>query len=146
VCATIASSIGLTFSKDASGAPVTAGSGNAATLAFGSISAYGACAPGNNVSCAPGASSFVASTPVDITVTKANSTSGACTLTAQLGTHDAVNTWTVGTKPVTDTAAATISTTFAYGAPTAEAVAITIPYSNTTGTISNTLNFTATAN
>lgn len=144
VSATIASSIGLTFSKDTNGAPVTAGSGNAATLAFGSISAYASCPTG--VTCTPGASSFVASTPVDITVTKANSASSNCKLFAQLGTHDAVNTWTVGGVAVTDTSAASINGTFGYGAATSETIAITIPFTNNTGTISNTLNFTTTAN
>ena len=53
------------------------------------------------------ASNFTVSSPVDVMVTKANSTSANYTLTAQLATADATNTWTVGGVTVTSAAAAT---------------------------------------
>ncbi|HWX53252.1 MAG TPA: hypothetical protein VN176_01540 [Verrucomicrobiae bacterium] len=146
VTATVNSSINLVFNNDAAGVPLSSGAGtNTATLAFGNVSAFGAIAAG--ITRSTTATTFTVSTPVDVLVSKANSASANYTLKAQLGAADAVNTWQVGGTTVTNAAQATITATGAYAANVAEAIALTIPYATANATaISNTINFTATAN
>jgi hypothetical protein len=146
VTATVNSSISLVFNSDASGVALSSGGGtNAATLAFGSVSAYGAVGAG--VTRTVAASNFTVSTPVDVFVAKSNSASANYTLNARLGVADAVNTWQVAGNTVTSAAATTITATGAYGANAAQAIALTIPFTTASGTnISNTINFSATAN
>jgi hypothetical protein len=68
-------------------------------------------------------------------------------LTAQLGSADTTNTWAVGGNTVTNAAATTLTASGAYGSNTAEAIAITVPFTTSSGTlITNTISFTATAN
>jgi hypothetical protein len=147
VTATVNSGITLVFNSDAAGVPLSSGAGtNNATLAFGNISAFGPVAVGVTRTVVAG-TSFTVSTPVDVQVSKANSTSANYTLKAQLGAADATNTWQVGGTTVTSAAAATITATGTYGANAPEAVAITVPFTTASGTaISNTINFTATSN
>ncbi|HLW53091.1 MAG TPA: hypothetical protein VKW06_09630 [Candidatus Angelobacter sp.] len=147
VTATVNSSINLVFNSDAAGVALSSGAGtNAATLAFGNVSAFGAIAAGITRTVVAG-TSFTVSTPVDVLVTKSNSTSANYTLKAQLGAADATNTWGVAGNTVTSASAATITATGTYGSNAAEAVAITIPFTTASGSvISNTINFTATSN
>ena len=146
VTATVNSSISLVFNNDVAGVALSAGAGtNTATLAFGNVSAFGAVAGG--ITRTTTATTFTVSTPVDVLVTKANSASANYTLKAQLGAADAVNTWQVGGTTVTNAAQATITATGAYGSNVAEAIALTVPFTTASATaISNTINFTATAN
>ncbi len=147
VTATVNSSLKLVFNSDGSGVPLSSGGGtNAATLAFGPVSALGPIAANITRSVVPG-TSFTVSTPVDVNVTKSNVASANYTLTANLGAADAVNTWKVGGVTVTSGPAATITATGAYAANVSEAIAITIPDTTANGTvINNTITFTATAN
>lgn len=147
VTATVNSSINLVFNSDAAGVALSSGAGtNAATLAFGNVSAFGAIAANITRSVVAG-TSFTVSTPVDVLVSKANSTSANYTLKAQLGAADATNTWQVAGNTVTSAAASTITATGTYGSNAAEAIAITVPNATAGGTsISNTINFTATSN
>lgn len=146
VTATVNSSISLVFNSDASGVALSSGAGtNAATLAFGNVSAYGAVAGG--VTRTVGASNFTVSSPVDVFVAKSNSASANYTLNARLGAADAVNTWQVAGNTITSAAASTITATGTYGSNAAEAIALTIPFTTASGTnINNTINFSATAN
>jgi hypothetical protein len=147
VTATVQGSITLVFNNDASGVPLSSGAGtNTATLAFGNVSAFGAVAANVTRTVVAG-TSFTVSTPVDVQVSKANSASANYTLKAQLGSADAVNTWQVAGTTVTNAAQATITATGAYAANTPNTIAITVPFATASGTvISNTINFTATAN
>jgi hypothetical protein len=147
VTATVNSAITLVFNSDAAGVALSSGAGtNNATLAFGNISAFGVVAAGITRTVVAG-TSFTVSTPVDVLVSKANSSSANYTLKAQLGTADATNTWQVGGNTVTNAAAATITATGTYGSNAAEAIAITVPFTTASPTaISNTINFTATSN
>lgn len=146
VTATVNSSINLVFNSDAAGVALTGSGTNAATLAFGNVSAFGALAAGV-ARPTPTATTFTVSSAVDVNVTKANSASANYTLKAQLGTADAVNTWQVGGATVTSAAAATVTATGTYGANSNFPVAITIPFTTASGTnISNTINYTATSN
>jgi hypothetical protein len=148
VNATVSGSIQLVFNNDGSGVNLTSGAGtSAATLDFGSVSAFGGLGSPNITRTVNGTTSFTVSTPVDVNVTKANSASANYTLTAQLGSADATNTWAVAGNTITNASATTITATGAYSSNAAEAIAITIPQATAGGTaISNTIKFTATAN
>ena len=147
VTATVNSSINLVFNSDAAGVPLSSGAGtNAATLAFGNVAAFGAIGANITRTVVAG-TSFTVSTPVDVLVTKANSSSANYTLKAQLGAADATNTWAVAGNTITSAAASTITSTGTYGSNASESIAITIPFTEASGTaISNTINFTATSN
>jgi hypothetical protein len=148
VNAKVTDSLQLVFNTDGSGVALTSGAGTStATLDFGSISAFGPLSSPKITRSVNGTTSFTVSTPVDVQVTSSNSTSANYKLTAQLGSVDATNNWTVGGVAVTNGSAALITSTGTYGANTAEAIAITVPFTTASGTaISNTINFTATAN
>ncbi|MFL6388815.1 MAG: hypothetical protein ACJ71U_15135 [Terriglobales bacterium] len=146
VTATVTGSINLVFNSDGSGLALASGAGtNAATLAFGNVSAFGAIPAG--IVRSTTASTFTVSSAVDVLVTKTNSTSANYSLTAQLGAADAVNTWSVGGVAVTNGSAAPITATGTYAANSNFPVAITVPFTTASGTlISNTINYVATAN
>jgi hypothetical protein len=146
VSATVNGSIQLVFNSDAAGVALSSGAGtNAATLAFGNVSAFGAISAG--IVRTTTATTFTVSSAVDVLVSKTNSTSANYKLTAQLGAADAVNTWQVGGVTVTNAAAATVAATGTYAANANFPVAITVPFTTASGTlISNTINYTATAN
>ncbi len=146
VTATVTASIKMVFNTDASGVTLGGAGTNAATLAFGTVSAYGTIAT-PNVTRTATATTFTVSSPFDVDVIKANSASSTYTLTAQLAAADAVNTWTVGGTPVTNASAATITTTGAYTTNVPFVLALTVPFTVADATvISNTINFTATGN
>lgn len=147
VTATVNSSINLVFNSDPAGVALASGAGtNNATLAFGNVSAFGPIGANITRTVVAG-TSFTISTPVDVLVSKANSSSANYTLKAQLGAADAVDTFAVGGTTITNAAATTITATGAYGSNVAEAIAITVPFATASGTnITNTINFTATSN
>lgn len=146
VNATVTGSINLVFNSDASGLALFSGAGtNAATLNFGSVSAFGPISAG--IVRSTTATTFTVSSAVDVLVTKTNSASANYKLTAQLGSADAVNSWAVGGVTVTNGAAAQIAATGTYGTNSNFPVAITVPFTTASGTlISNTINYVATAN
>jgi hypothetical protein len=146
VTANVTGSIQLVFNSDASGVALSSGAGtNAATLAFGNVSAFGTVAAG--VTRTVAANNFTVSSPVDVLVSKTNSASANYTLKAQLGTADATNTWSVGGVAVTSAAQATLTATGTYAANNNLPVAITIPFTSASGTsINNTINYVASAN
>jgi hypothetical protein len=144
VTANVTSSISLAFNTSTGGVALT-GTPTAASLAFGTVQAFGG-TPGPGVTITNnGTTSFTVSSPVDVIVTKANSTSANYNLTAQLTTADVVNTWTVGGVTVTAGAAAPVTASGAYGT-TNFPVAIQIPLTSPAGAISNTIKYTATSN
>ena len=145
VTATLQSSISMVFNSNAGGVTLGGAGTNAATLNFGNISAYGTLAA--NVSRSVGASSFTVSTPFNVEVDKSNSSSPNYALTAQLASADAVNTWALNGTGITNASATTVAASGAYGSPgTAYTLALTVPMSNTAASISNTIDFVATAN
>jgi|SRR5579859_972900 len=146
VTATVTGSINLVFNSDASGVALSSGAGtNAATLAFGNVSAFGPISAG--IVRSTTATTFTVSSAVDVLVSKTNSASANYTLKAQLGAADAVNTWTVGGIAVSNAAQSTLTATGTYAANSNFPVAITVPFTTASGTlISNTINYVATAN
>ncbi len=144
VTATVVGSMSMTFSTDASGITLGGSGTSAATIAFGSVQAYGGSVPaGVTKTVTP--PNWTLSTPFDVDVEIANLVSANYTLTAQLQSADATNTWKLDATTITNAGAATLTSTGSYGV-TVYTFGLTIPFGATPGAISNTLNFVATAN
>jgi len=146
VTADIAGSINLTFITDVAGFAVTGTGTGTASLPLGTVQMYGGTVP-TNVTRTPHTNvSFTLSTPIDVEVDLANSSSDSYSLVGALNAADLVNTWTFNTVAVTAGGIIPQVTAGTYGTPAAYVLAVTIPASNTSGSLSNTINFTATAN
>jgi hypothetical protein len=144
VTATVESSIGLTFENDAAGVALTGAGTNAATMALGSVSAYGPIAtPG--VTRSVSATDFTVSSPFGVKVIKANTSSANYTLAAALGSADSTNSWRINSVALT-TSSQDLGTTYSYGSSVAHTMYLTVPFTASTGAVSKVLNFTATAN
>jgi hypothetical protein len=144
VTATTVASVSLTFVTDVAGIALGSSGTSAATMAFGSVQAYGGSVPANVTKTVNGTTNWSLATPFDVVVQVANQTSSNYTLTAALASADATNTWALGATNLSTTAA-NLTSTGAYGSA-AYTFKLTIPFSAAAGAISNTLNFTATAN
>lgn len=142
----LASSINLTFVTDTSGLALTGSGTNTATLNFGTISRYST--PATHVTQTSDSTSFTVSTPFDVSVTKSNVTSANYALSAQLQTVDATNAWTIDTFPLptAPTAPASLTVTGVYASNVSHTLFLNVPFSEGAATISNTINFLATAN
>jgi len=145
VTATVASSVSLTFVTDPAGITLGGTGTSAATVAFGNVQAYGGVVPANVTKTVNGTTNWTLSTPFDVVVAVANQVSSNYTLTAQLNTADATDTWKIGASTITSASATTLTATGAYGT-TAYTLGLTIPFTKAAGAITNTLNFVATAN
>lgn len=148
---TIVPSISLTFGTDGSGISVTGAGTSSASIALGSVQAFGGSVPANVtknlVGTGPAYTAFTLATPFDVLVTQANLTSSNYTLTAELTTPDSNNTWSIDGTPVTGTSAATITGTGSYDTSTSHSLLISIPFSNNTAlSLSNGITFVATSN
>jgi len=144
VTATTVGSVSLTFVTDGAGIALGGSGTSAATIAFGSVQAYGGSVPANVTKTVNGTTNWSLSTPLDVVVQVANQTSSNYTLTGALQAADATNSWFLGATTLSTTPA-TLTSTGAYGS-TAYTFKLTIPFSEAAGAISNTINFTATAN
>jgi hypothetical protein len=146
VTADIEGSINLIFSTATSGYTVTGTGTGTASLPFGNVQMYGGTVPTNVVRTLTGKTAFTLTTPVNVEVDLANSTSANFGVLVTLTSADAVNTWSFNSIAVTDTGIVPQITTATYGLATPYNLAVTIPANNTSGTLSNSLIFTATAN
>jgi hypothetical protein len=145
VTANIQGSINLTFVTDASGLAVTGTTTSTASLPFGTVRMYGGAVPAN-VTKTVNATSFDLSTPFDVRVDLANSASTTYTLAATLAAADAINTWTLGPTNISSGASFAVTSTGAYATALPYTIKLTLPASAASGLITNTINFTATAN
>jgi len=143
VTATVTGSLNLIFSSATGGFAVT-GTGSSVTLPFGAVQMYGGTVPTGVTRTLTGITAFTLSTPINVEVDMANSPSTAYDLAASLASTDAVNTWSFNGNPVTSTPGPVV-TAATYGAPAAYILALTIPATNSTAALSNSINFTATA-
>ena len=145
VSATVASSISMTFVTDASGIALGGTGTNEATLAFGSIQAYGGVVPTGATRVVNGTTSFTYSSPFDINVAEENSSSSSYTLAALLSASSP-DTFAVDAVTLS-TSSQTITATGVYAANATHTLALTVPFSIASGTVINSnVNFTATAN
>jgi hypothetical protein len=145
VSVTVASSVSFVIQTDAAGLTLTNSGTSAVTAAFGTMSAYGGTVPTGVTRTVNAPTNWKIATPFDVVVQVANQTSSNYTLTAQLQTTDATNTWQINTTTVTAATPATLTSTGTYGT-TAYTFSLTIPFTEAAGAISNTINFVATAN
>lgn len=143
VTGTVTSSVDLTI-ESAGG--TTGGTGTAAaSSSLGSISKYGAAPTGFTL--ARGASDWTLSSTVGVKVAKANLTSTDYTLTAQLGSAPASGiVWKLNGSSLSNTAAATLTSTGSYGSTGSYSWDIVVADSAAAAAIDNTINFTATSN
>jgi hypothetical protein len=145
VTATTVASVSLVFVTDAGGITLGGSTTGTATIAFGTVQAYGGTIPAGVTRTVNGTTDWSLSTPFDVVVQVANdNTSDNYTLTAGLQSADGVNTWALG---AVDLGALPVELTAvgAYGS-TPYTFTLTIPFSENAGLISNTMNFVATAN
>jgi predicted secreted protein len=143
VTGTVASSINLTI-ESAGG--TTSGTGTAAaTSDLGSIAKYSSAPTGFTL--ARGASDWTLSSTVGVKVDKANLTSTDYTLTAQLGSAPASGiVWKLNGSTLSDSAAATLTSTGTYGSTGSYSWDIVVADSAAAAAIDNAIDFTATSN
>jgi predicted secreted protein len=143
VTGTVESSINLTI-ESAGG--TTSGTGTAAaTSALGNISKYGSAPTGFTL--ARGASDWTLSSTVGVKVDKANLTSTDYTLTAQLGAAPATGlVWKLNGSTLSDSAAATLTSTGTYGSTGSYSWDIVVADSAAAAAMDNSISFTATSN
>ena len=145
VSADVQGSINLTFVTDASGMAVTGTTTSTASLPFGAVRMHGGTVPAN-VTKTVNASSFDLSTPFDVRVDLANSPSTTYTLAAALAAADSTNTWSLGVTDISAGASHALTSTGVYATAAPYTLKLRVPASSLPGLISNTINFTATAN
>ena len=142
-----AASLTLTFSSDANGIFLGGSGTSSSTIAFGSVHAYGGVVPGGVTRSINGTTNWTLSTPIDVRVTKTGlGNSANYTMTAQLQTSGLTYTWKLGPATLTSAFPATVTAAGVYGSTTAYIFSLTIPFSASAGTVSNTLDIIVTAN
>ena len=153
-CIPLVCALSISLRSDASGIALGGSGGNAASMSFGTMRAFGGAAP-TGVTKTVGATSWTVSTPFDVNVTCSNLlTLLPCTLlltptyvlTAQLQSADTTNTWKIAGSTLSSSSALTLTSNGTYGATVAYNFALIIPFSEAAGTISNTVNFVAISN
>jgi hypothetical protein len=144
----------LVLQSDASGVALAGSGTNTTSMSLGTMQAYGGTVP-TGVTRTVGASNWTVSSPFDVKVTCTNIISElACalglspnyTLTAQLQSADSTNTWRVGSTILSSASPSTLTSSGIYASVTAYTLSLIIPFSESAGTISNTVNLVATAN
>jgi len=144
VSGTIQGSISLVFDSDGSGPALTGTGTSTATLPLGTVGV--GVTPGSGVTITPGTGNYTVSAPFDVKVAVTNSSSANFKLTAGLQTADATNTWKIGSTTITSGTTPTIIDTGTYGSDVSQTLSVQIPTSSTATSISNSINFVATAN
>jgi hypothetical protein len=147
VTETVAGSINLTFVTDGSGLAVTGTGTSTASLPFGTMKMYGGSVASGVTKTLSGTTSFSAATPFDVRVDLANSASATYVLTALLATADATNTWLIGATDISASGTASnLTSTGAYATDVAYTLHLTVPASEASGLITNSIGFTAVGN
>jgi hypothetical protein len=153
-CLPAVCSLSISVQSDASGLALGGSGSSAATMSFGSMQAFGGSVP-SGVTKAVGTSNWTISTPFDVKVGCTNLltllpctiiTSPTYNLTAQLQSSDTTNTWKIASLTLSSTTPVTLTSGGTYSVVTAFTFALTIPFTEASGTISNTVNFVAVAN
>jgi hypothetical protein len=145
-----AQTITLTFSSDPSGIVLSGSGTSAASLSFGTVQAFGGTVPsGVSKATDANARTCTLSTTVDVEVTYSRGFLGAASssysLAAQLQSADVQNTWKWQSVALS-TARSTIATNSAYSTTTPNSFSLVIPFTESAGSISNTIDVTVTAN
>jgi hypothetical protein len=139
--------LSLKFATDPSGIVLSGSGSSAVSLSFGSVQAFGGTVPsGVSKATDTNAKTSTLSTIIDVQVSYSGilPSSTSYTLTAQLQSADLQNTWKWQSIALS-TGSSTITTNTAYGTA-ANSFSLTIPFTESAGSISNTVNVTVTAN
>jgi hypothetical protein len=153
-CLPILCALTLTLQSDASGLTLGGSGTNSATMSFGAMQAFGGTVL-SGVTKTVGTAHWTINTPFDVKVTCSNLlTLLPCTLlltptyslTAQLESADAINSWEIGGTTLSSSSASTLTSTGTYGAVTAYTFSLKIPFSESSGAISNSINFLSVSN
>lgn len=139
------SGIWLIFNSDPSGVTLGNSGTSAATLNFGSVAKYMATPP-VGVSLARTVANFTVSTPFDVFVDVGGSTSTSYRLQAALQSAPGVYIFKIDAVTLATTAATIAAADPNYRANVQHTLSLTIPDTAPAGVVSNTVNFTVTAN
>ncbi|MGJ5815260.1 hypothetical protein [Paludibaculum fermentans] len=142
-------SIVLSFHQNTSGGfTLSSGDGTAAAGAsLSTVSMYGTGegpVAGSNFVKSNQSDGFTLSGPMDVQVDKANITSSGYTLTAQLASSDSSE-WTLGGASLNSTNPVMVVSNGTYATRTPLSLSVKFPSSMNSGSVSNTINFVATA-
>ncbi|QOY86570.1 hypothetical protein [Paludibaculum fermentans] len=142
-------SIILSFHQNTSGGfTLTSGDGTAAAGAnLSTVSMYGTATgivAGSNFVKTNQVDGFTLSGPMDVQVDKANITSSGYTLSAQLTSSDSSE-WSLGGASLNSTSPVVVVSEGSYAARTPLTLSVKFPTSMNSGSVSNTINFVATA-
>jgi hypothetical protein len=149
VSATIDGSILMTFATATGGLAVTGTGSSAGSLPFSTVQMFGGSVPTGVTKTLNGVTSFSLATPFTVRVDLANDTSATYALTALLATPEAgTKTWLLGGQDLT---AGLIPSSLNAGSSTYTTVipytlTVTVRATDVTGTVSNSINFTAVSN
>ena len=141
--------LNIAFVSDPGGITLSGSGTSSASLSFSSVQAFGGTVP-TGVIKNVGANNWSLSTPIDVQVQKGlldttDLLSTSYTMTARLQSADLQNTWKLNSTTLSTTLA-TVTSSGAYTSIVAYTFSLTIPFSTSAGTISNTINITVTAN
>lgn len=139
----------MQIDSDPSGIVVSGSGTETASISFGSVRAFGGTVP-SGVTESLGVNSWTLNTLIDVKVSKGtldvlDELSTSYTLTAQLETADTINTWKWNSLTLSTTAA-TVTATGVYNSTPSYSFNLTVPFSESAGSIANTIEMTATAN
>lgn len=138
------SGIWLVFNSDAAGVTLGSAGTSAATLDFGTVAMFKT--PPAGVTQTRTATNFTVSSPFDVFVDIGGSTSTSYRLQANLQSVPGVYTFKVDAVTLTTTAATVVAADPNYRANVQHTMYLTIPQTAPAGVVSNTVNFTVTAN
>ncbi len=136
----------LYFNTDASGITLGGSGSSAATMAMGTVKAYGGSVPTGVTKTVNPGTNWTLSTIFDVYVLGLNIIIPNYTLLAKLQTADTVNTWTVASQTLNSTSPTTLTTSGTYNTNVPYTFGLTIPFSESAGPIANTINFVAIGN
>jgi hypothetical protein len=139
----------MQFSTDPSGISLSGGGTAAASASFTTVQAFGGSLP-TGVTKAVGSNSFTLTTTFDVKVFKGaldvlDVLSTSYTLLGALQSADLIDSWQMNSIPLSTTNS-TISSTETYSSVLPFTLSINVPFSATTGAISNSIMLTAIAN
>lgn len=138
------SGISIVFNTDAAGVTLTGSGTAAAGLNFGTVSMYGTAPAG--VTLTRAANSFTVSSPFDVFVDIGGTTSPSYQLQASLAAAPGVYTYQVDAVTLSTTLATVVAADPNYRTNVLHTMYLTIPSSAPAGAVSNTVQFTVTAN
>jgi len=153
-CVPAVCALAISVQSDASGLALGGSGTAAASMSFGTMRAFGGTVPSGVTRTVTG-STWTISTPFDVQVTCSNLLtllpctlllSPTFTLTAQLQSSDVTNTWKINSLALNSSTATTLVSAGSYGVASSYTFALTIPFAESPGIVSNTINFVAVAN